>query len=485
MADLTGKTEELEIGQSSDRIELHSDTPISSLPYEVLAAVFFIGWQTQMPRGHLTEGPLPFEIAISHVSHHWRCVALGTPTLWTNIIRFQFQKDIDSISAYLCRSGLVAFDLTIAIGVSYDELETALEPEEEEEEEALNRFEQDMEDIGPFYHLVNPHLERCKSLIIHLQQYTEGQILLRRLSTIRASSLRSLKVSYNMGIAIGPTFTTPLKIFQGGASALNHLDLNNVSLASCHPPTSNLTSLSVKSLFSMTETRPGANFVTALSSMHLLSRLEIEEKAYRWSSDMPIKLPKLRQLIYTPSATTSFLIALDAPLLESVSFISPPTKTALDATLVEHCLEKLPLVRTLCLRCGEHRLSPTNARVISRAFPLITNLSYSPPRRFNSKEEPGEFFAYLKEVDSLHGGMWPHLTTFEIPSSAGLMIFPMEAIKATLIFRASAGYPIRTFVLPESRFEEGLALTSCTQPPVRVLKYTDDTPEYFPQRELV
>lgn len=443
MVDLTDQIEKLEIGQTSDCVRprsLHNDTPISSLPHEIMTAVFFIGWQMQVPRGHSTKGPLPFEIAISHVSRHWRCVALGTPTLWTNIIRFQFQKDIDSINAYLSRSSLVAFDLTIAIGESHDELEFAFE-DWGEEAEAWTGPEEDRESIDSFYQLIKPHLERCKSLNIYLQQYTEGNILLRRLSTARASSLRSLTVSYIPMLEVGPRFAAPLEIFQGGAPILNHLELNNLLFTSCHPPTSNLTSLSVGSLSDIfAGPRPGANFITALSSILLLSRLEIEENAYEWPSDMPIELSSLRQLIYTFSTTSSFLLALDAPLLEEVTFIFPPTEIVLDVALAEHCPAKLPLVRTLGLKCGKKRIGPTNARLSSRAFPLITKLSYSPPQRFILKGLT-DFFAYLKEVDYLHGWMWPHLTTFNIPPSTYLNTHLMEELKTTSIFRASAGYP--------------------------------------------
>ncbi|KZP24129.1 hypothetical protein FIBSPDRAFT_736244, partial [Athelia psychrophila] len=85
--ELTRQLQVLEVESIAKRHELRSlrneGAPISSLPDGVLSAIFEIG--QPIPRGYSIQGLLSPEIAVSHVTSHWRYVALGTPALWTKI----------------------------------------------------------------------------------------------------------------------------------------------------------------------------------------------------------------------------------------------------------------------------------------------------------------------------------------------------------------------------------------------------------------
>ncbi|KII92529.1 hypothetical protein PLICRDRAFT_475097 [Plicaturopsis crispa FD-325 SS-3] len=54
--------------------------PIARLPAEILAKIFWFGDPT-----YKREGPLPSPVIFSHVSRHWRRVAIDTPMLWSRI----------------------------------------------------------------------------------------------------------------------------------------------------------------------------------------------------------------------------------------------------------------------------------------------------------------------------------------------------------------------------------------------------------------
>ncbi|KZP28665.1 hypothetical protein FIBSPDRAFT_728608, partial [Athelia psychrophila] len=74
--DITLKTLQIEHGTI-----VNQTSPIASLPNEVLADIFATLQEV------FKEAPCS-EMIISHVSHvtaHWRQVALGTPKLWTRI----------------------------------------------------------------------------------------------------------------------------------------------------------------------------------------------------------------------------------------------------------------------------------------------------------------------------------------------------------------------------------------------------------------
>ncbi|KZP24126.1 hypothetical protein FIBSPDRAFT_430812 [Athelia psychrophila] len=465
--ELTRQLQELEVESIAKRNELHSlrneDAPISSLPNEVLSMIFEIG--QKIPRGYSIQGVLSFEIAVSHVTSHWRYVALGTPALWTHITRTEFRQKFDLISAYLRRSEPLPFDLRIFIG--RDDMYSS------------GGFGEEMEDIGPFFDLIKPYLERCGKLFITAREYVGGIALLRLLSPISASSLNSFRVFFHGQRIRGDT----INIFQGGAHALKHLELGGLQFVFCNLPTSNLTALRLGDFTWPRKPSEFHNICASLSGMHLLSHLHLDSTYadIPWPFDVPITLPALRSIAYLASAThiSALLLALDAPLLEGVSLEFGEGDSVLDEALSLHCPSKFPSVRRLGLTFDEeedeNEVSIGSTRTLALAFPLITTLAHPCNEAYVVATRLHEFFAFLQD----DGGVWPHMTTLQIPLSFNT-ILPKNDLKETLVHRANAGYPIRTITLPEIHLEQGLSLASCVQPPPQVIRYTDDTPFPFP-----
>ncbi|KAH7906126.1 hypothetical protein BJ138DRAFT_666795 [Hygrophoropsis aurantiaca] len=79
-------------------------TGFHSLPVELVQKIFSAGWKDdQFNRIGQRVYTTPFEVIVSHVSAHWRDIALDTPLLWS-AIRFTPQSYKARIFAYIARS---------------------------------------------------------------------------------------------------------------------------------------------------------------------------------------------------------------------------------------------------------------------------------------------------------------------------------------------------------------------------------------------
>lgn len=77
--------------------------PVASLPNEVLSEIF----ETLHALQDGSDEFIPFaecaraEAVVSHVTRHWRHVALETPRIWTRIVRRSKQKPLEKMQVYL------------------------------------------------------------------------------------------------------------------------------------------------------------------------------------------------------------------------------------------------------------------------------------------------------------------------------------------------------------------------------------------------
>src|SRR3984957_8084683 len=70
---------------------VNSTTPLYSLPDEIIIAIIHIGRRTSRD----------FPMLVSHISHRMRELAIGSPTLWTQIA---IRSCLDQVKPYLLRS---------------------------------------------------------------------------------------------------------------------------------------------------------------------------------------------------------------------------------------------------------------------------------------------------------------------------------------------------------------------------------------------
>lgn len=82
---------------------INEAVPVAVIPPEVLAETF-----AYLPGAW--HQPMDFEwLAVTHVCHHWREVALNTPRLWT---RINLHKNLDILQEYLARSKQAPLEVT-------------------------------------------------------------------------------------------------------------------------------------------------------------------------------------------------------------------------------------------------------------------------------------------------------------------------------------------------------------------------------------
>ncbi|KAG6901827.1 hypothetical protein C0995_007534 [Termitomyces sp. Mi166 len=99
-------------------------TPIYSLPSELLAKIFKFGQELQWEENELAGTPTsqsvsnqPSEVLVTHVSSHFRQIAIGTPHLWSDITISSHISSAE-LETYLVRASGCALDVRIETGLS-------------------------------------------------------------------------------------------------------------------------------------------------------------------------------------------------------------------------------------------------------------------------------------------------------------------------------------------------------------------------------
>lgn len=164
------------VAEECERNSLHnSKALISSLPHEVVTNIFKIG-RDSLPH---TWDHIPFEILVSHVTRHWREVALATTTLWAIIYRHEWQYNLEPIMVYLQRSRQTPMELVVKIGT---------------DDVAWGSGDEEYDYISPFCDLIEPHFPRCHRLVIKSQNSREDSKMLQWLSPRSSPNIQSLNL---------------------------------------------------------------------------------------------------------------------------------------------------------------------------------------------------------------------------------------------------------------------------------------------------
>ena len=200
--------------------------PISSLPNELLSAIF--------EYGHLSS-PLrttpPIEIVLSHINQRFRDVALNTQSLWTRIKVF-FRTPFNKVIAYLHRSGTSPLHLDIHMDIDSSS-NSQLEPDSH------------IYTIAEWETIMS-HMSRCRHISVRCNKTYVVDDIIVSLRTVYAPVLQSLKIECpNNNGRVAARQGPYGKIFDGGAPALTVVRLDEWALQRCLPPLSGVTSLTL------------------------------------------------------------------------------------------------------------------------------------------------------------------------------------------------------------------------------------------------
>ncbi|KZP25226.1 hypothetical protein FIBSPDRAFT_396244 [Athelia psychrophila] len=268
----------------------NSVAPVSSIPNEVLAAIFEAGHSIDSIQDYW-----PFELAVSAVTSHWREVALRTPRLWTRIKRGPYQEDLTGIAVYLDRSKTISFHLIIDIGIP--PLDRDLQPVRE------------FDDVSACCVLLAPHMSRCNRMELsflakpgngwpnlgHLGHQSHD-ILLRHFNSLPAPRSIAIAAAVPLRRPIGN-----LRLFAEGTPLVEHLSLCGVRLDAGIPPLSYIQSIHLHhpSSHSLPTGQEFCDMLAAATS--LLHLRVVGEIVAWWTGAFNVTVPSLRTLVIASS----------------------------------------------------------------------------------------------------------------------------------------------------------------------------------------
>jgi hypothetical protein len=362
--------------------------PISSIPSEVLAAIFKEVCFSDGYHGseiHVPLRVLPSIVLASHVNRRFRHIAINTPSLWTNVhFHLSSIMDIHLMDTYLERSKTTPLEICIVGAGS----------------------------LGDVYNVIGrllPHSGRWRSLSVQSQPLACMREIILALQHLFVPRLESIHMTV---LGLLPANNQDVRIFQGGAPNLGIVKLANVGLLNCCPPLSALETLDIQmSYFQLTSLNhnqfrdisvaaPSLTYLRLSSGVFVpTTRIEME----------PIDLPSLRTLVIILNpfpAEGNGLIdvfkALHMPVLQTLE-IDHATST--EATCFMRFLQveghlRYPSLRSLSLRDAD--CAGCFTLDFMNALPRITSLSLV---------RSAEDFVLKLLMD---GEAWPQLTALKL-----------------------------------------------------------------------
>ncbi|GLB37679.1 hypothetical protein LshimejAT787_0407300 [Lyophyllum shimeji] len=286
---------------------LNSFTPPCAIPVELLSRVFELGQIMELEEladssaasENIPSVCQPFEVLVTHISSHFRNVALATCLLWSRITVTPGARDDGQIESYLERSS------ECGLGVRMD-LRGVDTPD------ALT-----MTKTAVVFH----HSHRYRRLVIDAVRESVSQPVIRRLCRIVTPILEHLSLSVD---EVEASDAGDDKVLQGGAPVLAFVRLRGVALPLFLPPLENVTTLHLD------QTAPlpilYSTFHDMLTTPSFLTNLSIYGDIIAghtlWPGIAhPVSLPHLRGLRICGVGGTIYsglLLGINAPALESL-----------------------------------------------------------------------------------------------------------------------------------------------------------------------
>lgn len=183
----------------------------------------------------------PFEVLISHVCHHWRMVALNTPSLWTEIdVSPLDSPPFERVQVLLERSKSLPIDIRI----------DCEPPEDEEEEDSSGSEDSELgqsprsmtfSDLDNLMSLLVPHISRWGSIEVAVACYKHMFVFLSAVSDpsiAGAPQLEALQLYHHEDAESLTAFAQPdlvqhFKLFGGVAPRLKSVALWGVHVDWC------------------------------------------------------------------------------------------------------------------------------------------------------------------------------------------------------------------------------------------------------------
>jgi hypothetical protein len=392
---------------------VNSCTLVCSLPIEVLSRIFELGQTVEQDElqdvdddsdaddGH----HLTFEVSMSHVSSHFRNVALGTHNLWRSIdIHIQSKE---SIAAYLSRSNGCGLWVRLARRLA----------------NANGRAKLD---------ITLPHVYRYRRLVIDTINEETDNPVIRRFHETSAPILEHLSVSVEEA---EETAVARIGMLAGGAEQLSFVRLRGLAMSLFQPPLGMVTTLHLD------QTLPlpihFSTFLRILTASPSLAHLSVYGdivSPLAWAGAMnTIDLPNLRSLRICGiggSIYSNLLSNIDAPCLNSL-VLKDAQEFDLESFWASPNMLKFPQLHHLTF-CDFEFSSHAYADVF-RAFPAIKRFTTT----WCSPATPMILLLLARPAKGLNIP-WPDLHTL----SFLLNLYDDDLIKDVVQNREAVGCPL-------------------------------------------
>jgi hypothetical protein len=427
---LTEVDTSLSITQSEYNGIKNECAPIASLPNELLATIIEMGYHLSEVEGLSRT----FEVAVSHVTRHWRAIAINTPRIWAKIQRLPAQTSLNSTIIYLQRSKAVPLDLSIDICEGAD---------------GHNH-------VTSFIQLINAHVHRWRRLWVRSKFWMDHRIFVEGMPTASAPLLQSIDICLENPPSAG-TGAARI-IFADGAPSLTSVVVKGVGKFCWLPPLRGVTNLCLDNIdvdrAIWTEFRILHDMFRCMSS---LTRLVVNgDIAQSWPPGMTIDLVSLRVLDVRAdpdredaAQVSGLLLAISAPSLQSLTLrgvVDDDFPGFIQSTLSGP--PKFQTLRSLVLDL-ESALNVPCLRDLFRALPTVTEFTYAGPRC-------PCFFPLLQETVEVAGSsaavIFPNLHTISFRPTSAQIALARDVIAARIDMR----HPIRSLRVPRKLLVERL-----------------------------
>ncbi|KIM86115.1 hypothetical protein PILCRDRAFT_5181 [Piloderma croceum F 1598] len=266
---------------------VHTNTPISRLPNEILAFIF-----ESMPQ---------HAVAISHVNRHWRQVALRLPFLWKHI---HLSLHSDQIVEYLNRSQ--PLNLAITFDVNDDNFRGEDHPDE--------GFDEEDPDAVPSK-VPNEVMTRLTMLIDNVSRWHSFHVdctspetmftILGYLGGLSAPHLTHVSVQIHKDGYDDFTVDWHVAIFSGSAPLLCTVHLCGITLSHCHFPLAAITELEVN-VMDLDFDHMDPKMLAYIPNLRVLDIRGIFPSWIFRMKTPPVSLPKLERLTWGCIASCLF-----------------------------------------------------------------------------------------------------------------------------------------------------------------------------------
>jgi hypothetical protein len=399
--------------------------PVACLPNEILGDIF------RCLKGSCGVHGIPCVVVVSHVTRHWRHVALSNPSLWDTIYMNTAHTSLDLPITFLTRSKPCKLDVMLTV------------PEDA---------------VMSGLHMIPilfPHICHIRRLTIQSNENEHiVQQLIESLIDFQVPSLEHLEIDMRLeNNQDAFLWRDPKCIFTGCAPLLSSIVLNGIGLQCCTPPLGGITRLLLDSDGDGALLMTYDYFCNTISACRCLTWLELRGRLHAFGQDESarrIEIPSLvyfaigypihyrrdiyiRRTIETISAPGLRTLSLNAMYRQTLQMVF----NFIQSHMLYPMLQHLRLEEATCITTD-----------FIRATPSITHLTLMHLAPIPRKMAPlRHLLDYEHQSVSQTDILWPRLQSLTV------CVFEEALIRDLITTRTAVGAPLVTLRIESDSYD--------------------------------